>query len=127
MQTTEQNSEAGDVDGDINSPSGGFSNSEWNAVRSAKKYLEMQGFSKKGLIQQLSSDAGDGYSLHDATVAVNSLTVDWNENAVRSAKNYLNMQGFSCKGLIEQLSSSAGDGYSHSEAEYGARQAGACD
>ncbi len=97
-----------------------------NAVRSAKQYLSIQGFSRDGLIQQLSSDAGDGYKVADATVAVDSLNVDWNKEAVRSAEQYLSIQGFSCKGLIEQLSSSAGDGYTMSQATYGARQTDAC-
>jgi hypothetical protein len=97
-----------------------------NAVRSAKQYLSIMGFSRDGLIHQLSSDAGDGYSVADATVAVDSLSIDWNEQAVRSAKKYLSIMGFSCKGLIEQLSSSAGDRYTVSQATYGARQAGAC-
>jgi len=98
-----------------------------NAVRSAKQYLSMMGFSRGGLIQQLSSDAGDGYRVTDATVAVDSLNIDWNKQAVRSAKKYLSMMGFSCKGLIQQLSSSAGDKYTASQATYGARQAGACE
>lgn len=97
-----------------------------NAVRSAKQYLSIQGFSRKGLIQQLSSDAGDGYKVADATAAVDSLNVDWNREAARSAKQYLSIQGFSCKGLINQLSSSAGDAYTASQATYGAKQAGAC-
>lgn len=97
-----------------------------NAVRSANQYLRMTGFSREGLIEQLSSSAGEGYDLADATVAVDSLDVDWNENAVRSAKQYLSMSGFSCKGLIEQLSSSAGEKYTVSQATFGARQAGAC-
>jgi hypothetical protein len=97
-----------------------------NAVRSAKQYLHSQGFSRSGLIQQLSSDAGDGYKVADATVAVNSLNIDWNKEAVKSAKQYLSMQGFSCNGLIQQLSSSSGDGYTVNQATYGARQAGAC-
>jgi hypothetical protein len=97
-----------------------------NAVRSAKQYLSMQGFSRDGLIRQLSSGAGDGYTVADATVAVDSLNTDWNKEAVKSAKQYLSIQGFSCKGLIQQLSSSAGDGYTVSQATYGARQAGAC-
>ena len=62
----------------------------------------------------------------DATVAVDSLNIDWNEEAVKSAQQYLSIQGFSCKGLIQQLSSSAGSGYTVSQATYGARQAGAC-
>lgn len=97
-----------------------------NAVRSAEQYLSFQAFSRTGLIRQLSSDFGDAYEVDDATVAVDSLNVDWNEQAARSAKQYLQMQGFSCQGLIRQLSSDAGDGYTESQAEYGARQAGAC-
>jgi hypothetical protein len=86
----------------------------------------MSGFSRAGLIQQLSSSAGSGYAVEDATVAVDSLSVDWNEQAVRSAKEYLEMSGFSCKGLINQLSSSAGSHYTVAQATYGAKQAGAC-
>lgn len=97
-----------------------------NAVRSAKQYLNMQGFSRDGLIQQLSSDYGDGYNRSDARVAVDSLNVNWNRQAARSAKQYIKMQGFSCSGLIDQLSSSAGDAYTESQARYGAQQTNAC-
>ncbi|RDL15610.1 host cell surface-exposed lipoprotein [Serratia fonticola] len=97
-----------------------------NAVQSAKQYLSMMGFSRSGLIHQLSSDVGDGYKISDATVAVDSLNIDWNQEAVKSAKQYLNMMGFSCKGLINQLSSSAGDNYTVDQATYGAKQAGGC-
>lgn len=97
-----------------------------NAVRSAKQYLSMTGFSRDGLIHQLSSDAGDGYEVSDATVAVDSLNIDWNLEAVKSAKQYLGMTGFSCKGLIKQLSSSAGEKYTVDQATYGAKQAGGC-
>lgn len=97
-----------------------------NAVRSAKQYLSFQGFSRNGLIFQLSSDAGDGYAVADATAAVDSLQVDWSKQAERSAKQYLDMQGFSCKGLIQQLSHSAGDKYTKEQATHGAKAAGAC-
>lgn len=86
----------------------------------------MTGFSRDGLIQQLSSSAGDGYDVADATAAVDSLDVDWNENAAKSAEQYLSMSGFSCSGLVQQLSSSAGDKYTESQARYGAQKAGAC-
>ncbi|HBG99697.1 MAG: Ltp family lipoprotein [Rhodobacteraceae bacterium] len=86
----------------------------------------MTGFSRDGLIDQLSSPYGDGYDRDDATVAVDSLSVDWNEQAVRSARQYLEMSGFSCRGLIEQLSSDFGEKFTRSQATYGARQAGAC-
>ncbi|MEC5211319.1 hypothetical protein RCH20_002402 [Psychrobacter sp. PL15] len=104
----------------------GLSRPQKNAVRSAKQYVSMTGFSRDGLIEQLSSEYGDGYEVNDSTVAVDSLGIDWNEQAVRSAEQYLNMTGFSCDGLIEQLSSSAGSKYTVSEATYGAQQAGAC-
>ena len=97
-----------------------------NAVKSANNYLSFAGFSRAGLIDQLSSPYGDGYNVADATAAVNSLSVDWNAQAVRSAKQYLEMMGFSCNGLIEQLSSESGDKYTRSQAAYGAQQAGAC-
>lgn len=103
-----------------------LTNPQNNAVRSARQYLSVSGFSRDGLIQQLSSSAGDGYDVADATAAVDSLDVDWNENAAKSAKQYLSVSSFSCDGLIKQLSSSAGDKYTVSQATYGARQAGAC-
>jgi len=97
-----------------------------NAIRSARSYLSIQGFSREGLIEQLSSPYGEGYSRVDATRAVDSLNVNWNEQAVRSARSYLSMQGFSCSGLIEQLSSPYGEKYTASQATYGATRAGAC-
>ncbi len=97
-----------------------------NAARSAQQYLNMTGFSRQGLIEQLSSGAGEGYDVADATAAVDSMTVDWNEQAVRSAEQYLQMTGFSCSGLIEQLSSDAGSKYTRAQARYGAEKAGAC-
>lgn len=97
-----------------------------NAVRSAKNYLNISGFSRAGLIDQLSSPYGDDYEVYDATAAVDSLSVDWNVQAARSASKYLEMMGFSCNGLISQLSSDAGDKYTIDQATYGANQAGAC-
>lgn len=97
-----------------------------NAVRSATSYLKMSGFSRQGLIDQLSSEYGDRFSVSDATVAVDSLNTDWRLQATRSAASYLKMSGFSCQGLIEQLSSQHGDKYTVEQATYGARQAGIC-
>lgn len=97
-----------------------------NAVRSANNYLSIMAFSRDSLIEQLSSQYGDGYDRADATVAVDSLSVDWNAQAVKSAEQYLTMMGFSCSGLIEQLSSDGGGKYTQSQATYGANHAGAC-
>jgi hypothetical protein len=43
-----------------------------HAARSAQTYLNMSGFSRVGLINQLSSNYGDGYNVADATAAVDS-------------------------------------------------------
>lgn len=104
----------------------GLTRPQQNAVRSAEQYISMSGFSRNGLIDQLSSEYGNSYEVSDATVAVDSLNIDWNEQAVRSAEQYLDMSGFSCDGLIDQLSSEYGNKYTVSEATYGAQQAGAC-
>lgn len=104
----------------------GLTEIQKNAVRAADEYIKIIGFSRSGLIEQLSGRLGDGYDNFDATVAVDSMNIDWNEQAVRSAKQYLSIQAFSCKGLIEQLSSVYGDKYTLSQAAYGAKQAGAC-
>lgn len=104
----------------------GLTSAQKNAAKSAESYLEFSGFSRQGLIDQLSSEYGDKFAVEDATAAVESLDVDWNLEAVESAKSYLEMQGFSCQGLIEQLSSEFGDKYTLEEATYGATEAGAC-
>jgi uncharacterized protein with von Willebrand factor type A (vWA) domain len=98
-----------------------------SAVASAKQYLSLgQGFSQQGLIDQLDSSAGSGYSVNDATVAVDSLNENWNAQAVLSAKSYLKLQTFSCNDLIQQLDSSAGSEFTVAQATYGATQAGDC-
>jgi len=109
-----------------NSNQSSYTFGQQNAIRSAKDYLAVMSFSRQGLIEQLSSDAGSGYSVKDATVAVDSLNVDWNEQAVKSAEEYLQTMGFSCKELIEQLSSDAGSGFTSKQANYAAKKVGAC-
>lgn len=98
-----------------------------NAVRSAKQLLQSQGFSHAGLINQLSSEYGNGYKISDATIAVDSLNVDWNQMAIRSAKQLLESQGFSCKGLVNQLSSEYGNQYTVEQSTYAATQEGVCE
>jgi hypothetical protein len=107
-------------------PASTLTNQQQNAAKSARQYLSFTGFSRLGLIDQLSSSAGEGYPGQDATIAVDSLNVDWNAEAVQSAKAYLKISPFSCNGLIEQLSSSAGEKFTVEQATYGAQQAGAC-
>jgi hypothetical protein len=103
-----------------------LTNQQQNAVRSARDYLNVMAFSRKGLIDQLSSAYGSGYSVKDATIAVDSLKVNWNSEAVQAAKEYLNVMAFSCNGLIKQLDSPYGGKFTVAQATYGAKQAGAC-
>jgi hypothetical protein len=94
--------------------------SQQSAVRAAKNYLSVMGMSRSGLINQLTSF--DGFSTADATFAVDSITVDWNEQAAKSAENYLSVMGMSRDGLINQLTSF--DGYTYAQAVYGVNAVG---
>ena len=93
-----------------------------NAVRQAKEYLGLKGFSRDGLIYQLSFN---GFDEADSAIALDSMNIDWSEQAAKSAKSYLDLMGFSCSGLIQQLTSVA-DKFSLDQARYGANKAGAC-
>jgi hypothetical protein len=90
------------------------------AVDSAQSYLsEGQGFSKQGLLSQLTSSFGEGFSKSDAEFAINYLNPNWDQQAVDSANGYLSEgQGFSEQGLLRQLTSNAGEGFTEAQAEY---------
>jgi Host cell surface-exposed lipoprotein len=94
-----------------------------NAVQAAEQYLDFGGFSRQGLIDQLSSEYGDQYPVEVATAAVDSLNVDYNAEAVEAAESYLEFQAFSHAGLVDQLSSEYGDQFTREQAEYGASAA----
>lgn len=94
--------------------------SQDSAVRKAQEYLDVLGFSRLGLIKQLVSF--DEFSTADATSAVDSLDVDWNEQAARKAQEYLDVMGFSRSGLIKQLVSF--DQFTPSQAAYGVTAVG---
>ena len=96
------------------------------AVRVAQDYLEFMGFSRQGLIDQLSSPYGEQYKVKDATIAVDSMNVDWYAQAARVAQEYLDLMGFSCQGMIDQLSSPYGEQFTVKQATYGAQQVGLC-
>jgi hypothetical protein len=97
---------------------------EQNAIKAANQYLESSAFSRKGLIQQLSADAGSGFPLAVATHAVDSLNINYNEQAAKAAKQYLESSAFSRNGLIQQLDSDAGSGFTYAQAVYGVDHAG---
>ena len=93
---------------------------EKNAYKAAQNYLEYMAFSKRGLIDQLSSEYGDNYPAEVAEKAVKVLEkeekIDWTEQAKKSAQNYLDTMSFSKQGLIDQLESEYGDKYTHEQA-----------
>lgn len=97
-----------------------------SAQEEAKQYLQTEAFSQAGLIAQLDSPDGGGYSQQDATIAVDSLTTDWNAEAVQSAKEYMQTEPMSCNDLIQQLDSPDGEQFTAAQATYGAQQAGDC-
>lgn len=80
--------------------------------------MDYDSFSRKGLIEQLEFE---GYSTKDATFAVVSLNVDWNEQAAKKAEDYLDYDNFSRSGLIEQLEF---EGFTTAQATYGVNQTG---
>ncbi len=98
--------------------SSNLTRSQQNAIRSAEDYLSFTAFSRKGLIEQLQFE---GYSTEDATLAVDSIVVDWKEQAAKSAENYLSFTAFSRSGLIDQL---VFEGFTREEAEHGVNEAG---
>lgn len=105
-------------------PTPTYTVSQENAIRTAKGYLQYQAFSKKGLIQQLTSKYADHFPRADARFAVNHLKVNWFREAVKAAKGYLKTQGFSHDGLVQQLQSKYGDQFTHRQAEYAAHAVG---
>jgi hypothetical protein len=107
-----------------NDGASGYTTAHENAIASAEDYLDNQAFSRTGLIQQLSSKYGEGFSKADATFAVNHIDVDWNEQAAAAAKDYLSLDSFSRQGLIQQLESRYGEGFTHAQAVYGVNQTG---
>lgn len=84
----------------------------------AESYLQMGGFSRTGLLEQL---AYEGFTAKDAEHAVKNMSVDWREQAALSAASYVEMGGFSRAGLVDQL---LYEGFTQDEAEYGVDQAG---
>lgn len=87
-------------------------------MESASSYLEVMSFSREGLIEQLEFD---GFTTEEATVGVDSVSVDWNEQAWRSAEAYLEIMPFSRSELIDQLKF---DGFTTEQATYAVDRAG---
>ena len=106
----------------------GMTLSQQNAVKTAMNYVDLMAFSRRGLIEQISSEYADNFPVADAEFAVKYLEdkglVDWNEEAAQCAQNYLDIMSFSKDGLFNQMTSEAGDKFTHEQAEYAIKQVG---
>lgn len=89
-----------------------------NAVRKAETYLDLMGFSRDGLVDQL---VFDKFEQADAEFAVDHLDVDWAEQAVKKGEEYLDLTPFSHDGLVDQL---VYDKFTPEEAEHAATELG---
>ena len=83
----------------------------------AEDYLDYSAFSRTGLIKQLKYE---GFSLADATYAVDHVVVNWNEQAAKKAADYLDYSSFSRSGLMDQL---LYEGFTQTQAAYGVSMA----
>ena len=95
------------------------------AVRAAQSYVDNMPFSRQGLIDQLTSEYGNGFEKADAEFAVKHINVDWNAEAVEAAESYLEtVGGFSRQGLIDQLTSEYGSQFTVEQATYAVDKVG---
>jgi Host cell surface-exposed lipoprotein len=103
-----------------------YTTAEQQAIDSAESYLSTEpGFSKKGLIQQLDSKDGEGFSKRLAVFAVDHVKVNWWQQAVFAAKSYMKTEpGWSYSGLVQQLDSPYGGDFTQAQAEYAAKKVG---
>ena len=90
-----------------------------NALKRALSYLDFAAFSREGLIDQLEYE---GFSIEDATHAVDNCNADWEAQALKKAESYLSISAFSYQGLIDQLEY---EGFTSEEAIYGVDNCGA--
>jgi len=92
------------------------------AVESAESYLDSSSFSKKELLNQLTSEYGEDFAKKDAAFAVAYVektgAANWKAEAVEAAESYLDSGGYSKNELIHQLESPYGEQFTHAEAVY---------
>jgi hypothetical protein len=98
-----------------------YTTSQQNAIQSAQEYLSMDGFSRGGLIHQLTAKSGDGFPRADSVFAVNHVKADWDQEAVQAAREYLSGDSFSRSALIHQLTY---DQFTQAQARYAANHVG---
>lgn len=103
-----------------------YSVAQQQAIDSAQSYLDDEGgFSRLGLIDQLHSQAGEGFSKRLAVFAVDHVQVNWKHQAVLSAESYMQSEpGWSFSSLVDQLDSPYGENFTYAQAVYAAHRVG---
>ena len=103
-----------------------FTPAQKNAIQAAENYLDTgMGFSRDGLIKQLTSKMGSGFKRPDAVFAVKQIKPNWNKQAVLAAKNYQETgMGFSRDGMLRQLTAKVGSGFTQAQAEFAVNKLG---
>lgn len=116
--STEETSNTEETTADLTS---NYTMEEENCYDAALSYLDALPFSKKGLIDQLSSEYGDNYPKEVAEKIVNDIEkegkVDWDKECEEAAQSYLDTMPFSKEELIDQLSSEYGESFTTEQAE----------
>lgn len=92
------------------------------ALESAESYLDSGHFSKKGLLDQLTSKYGEDFDKADAQWALAHVDADYKAEAVEAAESYLESGHFSKRELRSQLTSEYGEGFTKAEADYAVAQ-----
>lgn len=82
------------------------------ALKKAEQYIDLMGFSKEGLRDQLEYE---GFENESIEYAIENVVVNWNEEALEKAEQYMDLMGFSKEGMRGQLEY---DGFTDSEIEY---------
>lgn len=90
------------------------------ALNKAKTYSDVMHMSKKGIYNQLTSEA-DKFKEEDAQWAVDNLKADYKKNAVEKAKDYSEQQNMSKDAVRQQLVSQF-DAFTEEEADYAVSQ-----
>ena len=90
-----------------------------NALIKAKAYATEMDMSEAAIRDQLTSDAGEGFTQEAADYAMKNIgDIDWNKNALHKAQSYQDEQAMSKDAIREQLTSTAGEGFTPEQADY---------
>ena len=89
-----------------------------SALKKADTYANKMNLSKKGLYEQLTSDAGEKFPAEAAQYAVDNVKADWKKNALAKAKTYQDKMSMSKSAIHDQLVSDAGEKFTEEEAQY---------